>query len=131
METVMGEDKKVKKVGMKDQQREGWEYELTVSLNIERDTHMAIPSKDRTNLFEGKNPFLITEATGEAIKNWCETGAVEKAADVKLKEATTLAELANTFKSLSAAEQKQYSKLTNELKAAFDPEKPELKTVAA
>lgn len=77
METVMGDDKKVKKVGMKDVQREGWEYELTVSLNIDRDTHLAIPSKDRTNLFEGKNPFLITEQTGELISNWCSSGVSE------------------------------------------------------
>jgi len=69
METIMGDDKKVKKVGMKDVQREGWEYELTISLNIDRDTHLAIPSKDRTNLFEGKNPFLITEETGKEKKN--------------------------------------------------------------
>ena len=77
METVMGDDKKVKKVGMKDVQREGWEYELTVSLNIDRDTHLAIPSKDRTNLFEGKNPFLITEETGKEIANWCNSGVSE------------------------------------------------------
>lgn len=74
METVMGEGKKVHKVGMKDVQREGWEYELTVSLNLDRDTHLAIPSKDRTNLFEGKQPFLITEETGKLIKEWCDTG---------------------------------------------------------
>lgn len=74
METVMGEDKKVKKVGMKDVQRDGWEYELTVSLSIDRDTHKAIASKDRTELFEGKDPFIITEATGQLIRNWCELG---------------------------------------------------------
>lgn len=74
METVMGEDKKVKKVGMKDLQRDGWEYELTVSLTIDRDTHMAIASKDRTELFEGKDPFVITEKTGELIRQWCEKG---------------------------------------------------------
>lgn len=77
METVMTDDKKVKKVGMKDVQREGWEYELTISLNIDRDTHMAMASKDRTNLFEGKNPFLITEETGEEIANWCNSGVSE------------------------------------------------------
>jgi len=74
METVMTDDKKVKKVGMKDIQREGWEYELTVSLNIDRDTHTAIASKDRTELFEGKDPFVITEKTGVMIKEWCEKG---------------------------------------------------------
>lgn len=74
METVMTEDKKVKKLGMKDIQREGWEYELTVSLNIDRDTHTAIASKDRTELFEGKDPFIITEATGDLIRKWCDEG---------------------------------------------------------
>jgi hypothetical protein len=76
METVMGEDRKVKKVGMKDLQRDGWEYELTVSLSIDRDTHMAIASKDRTQLFEGKEPFVITEQTGVLIRNWCDQGEI-------------------------------------------------------
>ena len=74
METVMTDDKKVKKLGMKDIQREGWEYELTVSLNIDRATHTATASKDRTNLFEGKDPFVITEETGRQIAAWCELG---------------------------------------------------------
>jgi hypothetical protein len=74
METVMTDDKKVKKLGMKDIQREGWEYELTVSLNIDRDTHTATASKDRTELFEGKDPFVITPDTGKLIRKWCETG---------------------------------------------------------
>jgi hypothetical protein len=78
METVMTDDKKVKKLGMKDIQREGWEYELTISLNLDRDTHTATASKDRTELFEGKDPFIITEATGKIIKTWCETGAEVK-----------------------------------------------------
>lgn len=74
METIMGEGKKVHKVGMKDIQRDGWEYELTVSLTLDRDTHLAIASKDRTNLFEGKDAFIITEKTGEMIRKWCDTG---------------------------------------------------------
>ena len=74
METVMTDDKKVKKLGMKDIQREGWEYELTVSLNLDRDTHTAQASKDRTELFEGKDPFVITTKTGQLIKDWCEQG---------------------------------------------------------
>ncbi|MCY4781685.1 AAA family ATPase [Sphingobacterium sp. UT-1RO-CII-1] len=80
-ETILTENagrKEVKKVGMKDQQRDGWEYELTVSLEIDRDTHLAVPSKDRTGLFEGNSPFLITEKTGERIKEWCESGVSEK-----------------------------------------------------
>jgi hypothetical protein len=76
METVQ-EGGKIKKLGMKDIQRENWEYELTVSLSIDRDTHMAVPSKDRTQLFEGTAPFVITEETGKLIKAWCETGVVD------------------------------------------------------
>lgn len=132
METALIDNngrKEVKKIGLKDQQREGWEYELTVSLNIDRDTHFAIPSKDRTNLFEGKNPFLITEETGQEIRNWCESGLAIKAGDVQLKEATTLAELANIYKSLSRDEQLKYSALKDEMKAKLtvvvDPTTPE------
>jgi hypothetical protein len=73
-ETVMTEDKKVKKLGMKDVQRSGWEYELTVSLNLDRDTHTATASKDRTELFDKADPFVITEATGKLIRDWCERG---------------------------------------------------------
>jgi hypothetical protein len=80
-ETVIGEDNKVRKVGMKDSQRDGWEYELTVSLNLDRETHTAIPSKDRTGLFEGKTPFVITEKTGIMVKEWCETGIEVDAKD--------------------------------------------------
>lgn len=119
METVMGEGKKVHKVGMKDVQREGWEYELTVSLNLDRDTHLATPSKDRTNLFEGKQPFLITEETGQAIKQWCEQGL--ELADVRLNKCTTITELANVFQSLTLDEKKTHAALKDELKAKFTP----------
>jgi hypothetical protein len=127
MDTVLVDNngrKEVKKLGLKDQQREGWEYKLTVSLNIDRDTHMAIPSKDRTNLFEGKNPFLITEETGALIKDWCNSGAADKAGDVKLREATTLIELANVFKSLSKDEQHKYVAVKDEMKAKLTPADP-------
>lgn len=108
METVMGDDKKVKKVGMKDVQREGWEYELTISLNIDRDTHLAIPSKDRTNLFEGKNPFLITEETGQQIANWCNSGESE------IKVAVNEMELVATIDELKIIWGKYKSLQTNE-----------------
>lgn len=73
MESVL-EGNKVKKVGLKDIQREGWEYELTVSLSIDRDTHMATASKDRTGMFYNADPFIITPETGRKIKEWCDSG---------------------------------------------------------
>ncbi len=106
METVMTDDKKVKKLGMKDIQREGWEYELTVSLNIDRDTHTATASKDRTELFEGRDPFIITEKTGQEIRQWCEqgidTGKELADAIIKANTAADVAALTSLKQSLPA-----------------------------
>jgi len=71
----MGEGKKVYKVGLKDLQRDGFEYEFTVFFNIDRETHVAMASKDNTRIFEGKEPSIISEATGKIIREWCESGA--------------------------------------------------------
>jgi len=79
VETVMTEDKRVKKVGTKEVQREGFEYELTVNFNIDRDSHQVVVSKDNTRLFEGKDPFIITEATGKILADWVASGAASGA----------------------------------------------------
>lgn len=64
---------KVEKGGLKEITREGFEYELTI--NLEMDTnHNATASKDRTGLFTGKPAFVPSEKTGETIAEWCEQG---------------------------------------------------------
>jgi hypothetical protein len=64
---------KVEKGGLKEITREGFEYELTI--NLELDTkHNAIASKDRTGLFMGKPAFVPSEKTGALIAEWCEQG---------------------------------------------------------
>jgi hypothetical protein len=68
----------VQKVGTKEVTREGFEYELTLSFELLNDKHVAKASKDRTRLFMGKPEFVVTEATGELIKKWCEEGEAEK-----------------------------------------------------
>ena len=71
---------KVEKSGLREITREGFEYELTI--NLELDTrHHATASKDRTNLFMGRPAFIPSEATGELIATWCEQG--EEAFDIK------------------------------------------------
>lgn len=75
-DTIQTEDKKIKKVGMADVQRDGYEYELTIAFALERDKHYAIASKDRTNIFsELPDPFVITEQTGMTLREWAEAGA--------------------------------------------------------
>lgn len=63
-------DWKIKKVWMKDEQREWFEYEMTLMFNIDREWHLAIASKDRTNLFIDRDPFLISKEIWEEIKKW-------------------------------------------------------------
>jgi len=94
---------KVKKVGVKEIQREGFEYELTVNFNLDRDSHTAIASKDNTQLFEGKDPFVITENTGKLLKKWVSAGAVDKEAKLRVKIKTQVEEWG---KSIVALERK-------------------------
>lgn len=76
-ETIQTEDKKIKKVGMKEITRDGFEYEMTLSFNLDRDGHYATANKDRTRLFIDKEPFIISEETGLKIKEWCDSGALD------------------------------------------------------
>jgi hypothetical protein len=74
IEMVMTDDKKVKKVGMKEIQMEGTEYEWTVNFTIDREKHLATVGKDNTELFESKDPFIITPATGKQLMEWAMSG---------------------------------------------------------
>lgn len=61
------------KVGMAAQTRDGFEYELTISFDLDTD-HKAFTSKDRTGLFMGKPSFIPSSETGKAILDWCNDG---------------------------------------------------------
>lgn len=80
-----GGKSQVKKVGLKEIQREGFEYELTVNFTLDRDGHYAIASKDNTRLFDSRDPFVITQETGEELLAWTESGAEVKIDTAKEK----------------------------------------------
>ncbi len=63
------------KVGLAPIQRDGFEYEMTVVLDIEQGKHLASASKDRTRLFFNGTPEPITEQTGRQLMEWLEAGA--------------------------------------------------------
>ncbi|WP_205655093.1 hypothetical protein, partial [Priestia megaterium] len=67
--------KKVAKLGMKSEQRDGVEYEFTTVLDIGHETHHAIASKDRTKLFSNADPVILSEQTGKQLLLWLESGA--------------------------------------------------------
>jgi hypothetical protein len=97
---------KVEKSGLREITREGFEYELTINLELDMQ-HNATASKDRTGLFMGRPAFIPNEKTGELIYQWCEQG--EEAFNVqpgsewhlRVEKCTTqkeLVELYNRFK---------------------------------
>jgi hypothetical protein len=68
-----GNKVRIEKAGLKEITREGFEYELTINLELDMH-HNATASKDRTQLFMNKPAFVPSEKTGELIANWCEQG---------------------------------------------------------
>lgn len=64
--------KKVTKVGMAPEQRDGLDYEMTLVFDVNQQ-HMAEATKDRTRLFDGKQ-FQISKATGMEIIDWLNSG---------------------------------------------------------
>lgn len=78
-ETVQGEGKKILKLGMKAEQRDGYEYELTVALDVMHENHVAVPTKDRTKLFNPEGE-VITRETGKRILAWLNDGRSQEEA---------------------------------------------------
>lgn len=66
--------KSVVKLGMKAEQRDGFEYEMTLVLDLSHDGHYATATKDRTGLLMGRDPAVITPQTGRQLLNWLESG---------------------------------------------------------
>lgn len=60
-----------KKVGVKDIQREDVEYKWMIQLDLDQEGNLAKASKDNSSIFQGKEPFKISEQTGAAIRAWC------------------------------------------------------------
>lgn len=79
---VVKEDGKtqVVKLGLKEVNKEGWEYELTLNFEIDA-THRARASKDRTELF-GNIPegLVLSSKVGEMLRDWCNSAASDREA---------------------------------------------------
>lgn len=79
----------VTKTGLKEITRDGFEYELTLNLELDH-LHNCKASKDRTGLFMDKDSFVPSIETGKMILEWCNSG-VEPIAQqpVQLPELTS------------------------------------------
>lgn len=65
---------KVVTLGMKVEQRDNLVYEFTTVLDLVHDKHYATATKDRTEIFMGADPQVISEQTGHKIRNWLNSG---------------------------------------------------------
>ncbi|WP_313397089.1 ATP-binding protein [Stutzerimonas nitrititolerans] len=130
-ETVQGEGKKIVKLGLKSEQRDGTDYEFTVVLDLTHDGHYAVASKDRTRLFQ--HPELVTPETGTKLLAWLNDGrSQEQQAEDAVNEAISkipMVETMHELQSVYAATYRQaqeYPELLAKLNTAKDKRKAEL-----
>lgn len=112
----------INKVGLKEETREGFEYELTVNIELDQ-KHNATSSKDRTGLFSGQPTFVPSEETGKMILDWCENGSEPIKRDYKaeLNGAKNLIELQAIYISLPAEVKTELTELKDKLKLKLTP----------
>ena len=84
--------KKVAKLGMKLEARDGLEFEFTTVLDVIHDGHFATVSKDRTGVFTG-DPKPITVDTGRRLAAWLEGGQATEPKPLKASPAVDVAKL--------------------------------------
>lgn len=131
-ETVQGEDKKVRKVGMKTEQRDGTDYEFTVMFELEHSSHIGMATKDRTRLF--RDPAVITPETGATLLAWLDSGAAPRLSESERVDHLTVIKDAEDAEALKKAFGTAYQQAkhigdkeaADEFKAAYDARKTAL-----
>jgi len=108
------------KMGMAPVTRDGFEYEVTISLDID-DEHKASSSKDRTGLFSGKPKFQITTETGKIIREWCNAGVTLEGIRKLISSAVTMDDLTRLFQ--------KYPTYSQQLATDFSKRKQEILNV--
>jgi hypothetical protein len=58
------------KTGTAPMIRDGFDYEMSIAFDLDQQ-HKAFSTKDRTGLFQDKEPFVISTNTGKLIFDWC------------------------------------------------------------
>ena len=64
----------VQKLGVGARQRDGFEYEFTVTFLIDQKTNTAEVQKDNTHIFDKEGPTILSEAHGRKIIQWANSG---------------------------------------------------------
>ena len=85
------------KIGLKGVTREGLDYEFTLVFELDL-KHQATATKDRTGLFMDKPSFMISQATGHRILNWCKAGKTLADLKVDVTQTSTVDQLRDILK---------------------------------
>ena len=64
----------VQKIGTAPKQRDGFEYEFTVTFLLDQKTNIAEFQKDNTHIFSGKSGVLLSEDHGRQMIQWANSG---------------------------------------------------------
>lgn len=64
----------VTKLGVGAKQRDGFEYEFTVTFLLDQKTNIAEQQKDNTHIFSGKSGVILSEEYGRKIIQWANSG---------------------------------------------------------
>ena len=64
----------VQKLGIGARQREGFEYDFSVTFLIDQKTNTAEVQKDNTHIFENEGPTILSENHGSKIIQWANLG---------------------------------------------------------
>lgn len=103
--------KKVAKLGMKLEARDGLEFEFTTVLDVIHDGHFATVSKDRTGVFAG-DPKPITVETGKRLAEWLAGGHEPEATPLKAEPKVDVAKLiTDTSRAIAGATAPQLERL--------------------
>lgn len=111
----------VTKAGLKEITRDGFEYELTVNLELDQ-LHNASSSKDRTGLFADKPSFTPSVSTGELIRKWCDEGIESPKPTITEKQLDTIiSRMQKGERGLLLKVQQNYAPLTPDQLARLKP----------
>lgn len=106
---------KIQKVGLKEEQREGLDYEFMIVFDIYED-HKATVNKDRTGLFADRLAEPLTVQTGQQIRAFCDIANKPTAP----QPTTTTHEATQDTQAAGMPESIQAINTLEQLRAAFD-----------
>lgn len=107
------------KIGTSPMIRDGFDFEMSIAFDLDQQ-HKAFCTKDRTGLFQDKEPFIITPDTGRKLLEWCNKGEAISVDEVsrRIGDVPSIKELLDLFQ--------QFPQYREVLKPEFETRKRQI-----